>query len=61
VDLGDLAENCENRGRVYDFNKGSGRVLTKLRCEHITTLKCAVWKDGKLAGLELWGMVRKVF
>jgi [ribosomal protein S5]-alanine N-acetyltransferase len=43
---------------VYDFNVGSGKVLKKAGFEHLTTLKCGVWKDGKLAGLELWGLVR---
>ena len=43
---------------VYDFNVGSGRVLQKVGFEQLATLKNAVWKDGKFAGLELWGMVR---
>jgi ribosomal-protein-alanine N-acetyltransferase len=36
----------------------SGRVLRKVRFEHLTTLKCGIWNGGKLAGLELWGLVR---
>jgi [ribosomal protein S5]-alanine N-acetyltransferase len=44
---------------VYEFNGGSGRVLGKVGFVHKATLKCAVWKDGKVAGLEVWGMVRK--
>ena len=43
---------------VHDFNPASGRVLRKVGFEHYTTLKCGIWKDGKLAGLELWGIVR---
>jgi RimJ/RimL family protein N-acetyltransferase len=43
---------------VYDFNPGSGRVLQKVGFEHLTTLKYGIWKDGKLAGLELWGIVK---
>lgn len=43
---------------VYDYNLGSGKVLKKVGFEHLTTLKNAVWKDNKLAGLELWGLVR---
>ena len=43
---------------VHGFNPGSGRVLRKVRFEHLTTLKCGIWNGGKLAGLELWGLVR---
>ena len=43
---------------VHDFNPGSGKVLSKVGFTHLTTLDYAIWKDGKLAGLELWGMVR---
>jgi len=44
---------------VYEFNGGSGRVLGKVGFVHEGTLRGAVWKDGKVAGLEVWGMVRK--
>jgi RimJ/RimL family protein N-acetyltransferase len=44
---------------VFEFNRGSGRVLGKAGFLHEATLKCAVWKDGKVAGLEVWAMVRK--
>jgi ribosomal-protein-alanine N-acetyltransferase len=44
---------------VYEFNGGSGRVLGKVGFVLEGTLRGAVWKDGKVAGLEVWGMVRK--
>ena len=44
---------------VYEFNGQSGRVLGKVGFVHEGTLRGAVWKDGKVAGLEVWGMVRK--
>jgi ribosomal-protein-alanine N-acetyltransferase len=43
---------------VHDFNVGSGRVLKKVGFEHEGTLKWGIWKDGRLAGLEIWGLVR---
>lgn len=43
---------------VYGFNTGSKKVLRKVGFELLTTLKHAVWKDGKLADLDIWGMVR---
>lgn len=43
---------------VFDFNVGSGKVLKKVGFELATTLKYAIWKDGRLADLEIWGTVR---
>jgi [ribosomal protein S5]-alanine N-acetyltransferase len=43
---------------VHDFNEGSGKVLGKVGFEKEGTLKWGIWKDGKLAGLEIWGLVR---
>ncbi|KAN0096018.1 acyl-CoA N-acyltransferase [Hyaloscypha variabilis] len=44
---------------VHDFNRGSGRVLEKVGFVREGTLRCAVWKEGRLAGLEVWGLVRE--
>jgi [ribosomal protein S5]-alanine N-acetyltransferase len=44
---------------VHDFNKGSGRVLEKVGFVREGTLRAAVWKEGRLAGLEVWGLVRE--
>jgi ribosomal-protein-alanine N-acetyltransferase len=54
VDLGDVSEDREVtvHAEVYDFNPGSGRVL-KVGFEHLTMRKYGIWKDGKLAGLEV--------
>lgn len=44
---------------MHDFNVGSGRVLRKVGFEHEGTLKWGIWKGGRLAGLEIWGLVRE--
>lgn len=44
--------------QVYDYNLRRGKVLKKAWFEHLTTLECGVWKDSRLGGLGLWGMVR---
>ena len=55
-------ENFERIARieaeVHGFNVGSTKVLGKVGFEREGTLRCAVWKDGKLAGLEIWGLLK---
>jgi len=44
---------------VHDFNKGSGRVLGRCGFVREGTLRCAVWKEERLAGMEIWGLLRE--
>ncbi|KAE9371080.1 acyl-CoA N-acyltransferase [Stipitochalara longipes BDJ] len=44
---------------VHDFNLGSGRVLERSGFVREGVLRCSVWKEGRLAGLEIWGVVRE--
>ena len=58
LDLGHVSEFTRPDAEVYHYNVGNGKVLKKVGFEHFATLKYGVWKNGKLADLELWGIVR---